>query len=277
MWEKSSSAPLVNAPPSLQAALNLLNRNPNIQIWAGGTALPSKPADQILSLNLVDEIKKITPWERFVDWGAGLSLNQLVLQGKNLLPPLLLSALKTLGNYPLRNQGTLGGNLCSEPGGDLFPLLQALGAQAEFRSAKGFRWEASSQWPARGLKPLPGEILCRIRIPKETWNLTLFEKLGTHRSAGEEQVSYFVLARITRETISALRMGIYFPSAGLLRNRALEANLQGRKLPFTPQDKELIYKAWEEEFPFLTKPLAPFQSSRLTSITDWMIKQIREE
>lgn len=278
MWEKSRTAPLVNTPTTLSAALNLLSRTPGIGIWAGGTAQDTLQSPQLLSITSLEELKRLTPWEKFADWGAGLTLNQMIQAGKNQIPQILEEAVGKIGTYVVRNQATLGGNLCTNQAGDLYPVLQLLGSHAEFRTAKGFRWLPAHQWSLiHGLEPQPGELLTRLRIPKESWNIVLYEKMGGWNSKEEERLSYMALVRTSRESVSSLRMGIFLPRTGLIRSRSLESLLQGRKLPLSSADRDRVHKAMEEELPFLGKPLTPFRLARVKSVTDWMVRQLREE
>lgn len=84
--------------------------------------------------------------------------------------PLLAAAVKKIGSTPVRNFGTLGGNLChNEMGGDPPPALLALGAEAECAGARGRRRiplaDFFTDYFSTALAP--DEILTSIEIPPQ--------------------------------------------------------------------------------------------------------------
>lgn len=55
--------------------------------------------------------------------------------------PVLVDAIRHLGNARVRSQGTIGGNLCfGEPRSDIIPVLVALEARFALRNQRGERW-----------------------------------------------------------------------------------------------------------------------------------------
>lgn len=83
--------------------------------------------------------------------------------------PLLAQAADKVGSTPIRNLGTIGGNVChNEPGADLPPALLTLEAVAELRSRRRVRRVPLAEF-FRGCFETavePDEILCGIEIPK---------------------------------------------------------------------------------------------------------------
>jgi len=113
---------------------------------------------------------------------ADLLANPLV--GRHL--PLLAQAIRTLGSPPIRNMGTIGGNVCTaSPAGDTLPPLYALAAEVELQSAGSCR-----RLPVREFITGPGqtrlvtgEILTGIRVRKPVEaNCHRFEKIGQRRA-----------------------------------------------------------------------------------------------
>jgi CO/xanthine dehydrogenase FAD-binding subunit len=98
-------------------------------------------------------------------FGAALSLNELV-EGESF--PLLAAACRRVADHSVRNRLTLGGNICGRlPYREaVLPLLVAE-AEAEIASAAGSRWQSLNTLFSRRLRLEPGELLVRLRIPRQ--------------------------------------------------------------------------------------------------------------
>ena len=96
--------------------------------------------DTILNLNGVAELRG---WRRDngrVWLGAGLTYAEAMQAELAPLLPALAEASRTVGSPPIRNRGTLGGNLATaSPAGDALPPLLAENAEVELASVRGQR------------------------------------------------------------------------------------------------------------------------------------------
>lgn len=278
--------PVVYSPRTLGEALGLFVPNPHALIYAGGTAWqqenltsPLKLPPVTLSLHLVDDLKKLTYGDRFLDLGAGITLNQILHANRSFLNPALKEAILAVGNYSLRNLATLGGNLCQKNFlGDLFPVLHLLGAQFEIRSLRTSRWInafAVSDQGKMGL--LPGEVLTRIRIPQEDWPRYYYQKIGNFRTPWDERLAMVCLARVKSSTLENFRLAFYLPHSGVLRDRALEAELAGQRLPLSPKERSAALESIEEGLSRQPIPASVFQRDRILHMTRWLLSQIQSD
>ncbi len=135
-------------PATIGEATALLSARADARILAGGQSLLLmirsglvRPAT-LVSLNAVGGLAEITAGPT-----DGLSIGALATHANILASPLvreraplLAMAVERIGSTPVRNFGTLGGNLChNEMGGDPPPALLALGAEAECAGPRGRR------------------------------------------------------------------------------------------------------------------------------------------
>ena len=286
MPDEDNLPPLVHTPKTLTEALALLNAYPKAQLWAGGTASPEQDFGSpirlpttVVSLHLVDELKRVQYGDRFVDLGAGMPLNQVLHVVKAFLNPALRQAILATGYTALRNLATLGGNLCQKGFfGDLFPVLHLIGAQFEFRGVRSSRWLTSTQVSDQGrLTPLAGEILTRVRIPQEEWPHFFYQKIGNFRTPWDERLSMTALARTKHGLVEALRLIFYLPHTGLLRHRGLEAEFVGQRVPFAPRLRQEALKSIQEAMQGLSLPPSLFQKDRVLHMTRWVLSQIQDD
>jgi carbon-monoxide dehydrogenase medium subunit len=165
-------------PATIGEASALLSARGDARILAGGQSLLLMIRSGLLrpgtlvSLNAVAGLAEITA-------GAadGLSIGALATHASILASPLvreraplLAMAVERIGSTPVRNFGTLGGNLChNEMGGDPPPALLALEAHVECAGPRGRRripmGDFFTDYFSTALAP--DEILTGIDIPRQ--------------------------------------------------------------------------------------------------------------
>ncbi|HEY1371994.1 MAG TPA: xanthine dehydrogenase family protein subunit M [Candidatus Binatia bacterium] len=165
-------------PATIGEAAALLSARADARVLAGGQSLLLmirsglvRPGT-LVSLNAVARLAEIAP-------GAadGLSIGALATHASILTAPLvreraplLAMAVERIGSTPVRNFGTLGGNLChNEMGGDPPPALLALEAEVECAGPRGRRRiplaDFFTDYFSTALAP--DEILTTIDIPRQ--------------------------------------------------------------------------------------------------------------
>ena len=134
-----------HAPKTLPALAALREQHPKAQLLSGSTDIGLwvnkglRDLGDILYVGDVDELKRIDPREDGLHIGAGVSLEvawrALAAQHADLTDVWLRFA-----SVPIRNAGTLGGNVANgSPIGDAPPVLMALDAQIELRKGERTR------------------------------------------------------------------------------------------------------------------------------------------
>lgn len=238
----------VTFPTSL-AELFASLAEPGARVLAGGTDLlvrlrsgrDASPA--LVSLERVPELRGIGladgPAGQTLRLGAASTLTEVLEHPlvRELLP-VLARALAVLGSPPIRNMGTLGGNLCTaSPAGDCLPPLAALGAELELASARGLRrlpLEAFLLGPGRTAL-VPDEVLAAVCVPlPEPGTLQHFEKVGRRNALAIAVVSLAALLRLDasgRVMDARLAWGSVAPT--VWRCPEAEAALAGRRLTLT--------------------------------------------
>lgn len=152
--------------------------------------------------------------------------------------PVLAQALADLGSPPIRNMGTLGGNLCTaSPAGDTLPPLLALGAEVELASTAGTRRLPLAEFllgPGRTALQ-PAEILTAVRVPVPGVNVRQhFEKVGRRDALAVAVVSLAALVRLGHGgKIAEARLAWGSVAPTIWRCPEAEAVLVGRKLSLT--------------------------------------------
>jgi CO/xanthine dehydrogenase FAD-binding subunit len=93
----------------------------------------------LLDLTRVEELTQHERTDGHVRLGAGVTYTRIIRELGDVLPGLAIAS-RTVGSPPIRNRGTVGGNLGSaSPAGDAHPPLLACGAEIELASTRGTR------------------------------------------------------------------------------------------------------------------------------------------
>jgi CO/xanthine dehydrogenase FAD-binding subunit len=132
-------------PTTLREALEAKAAHPEAVPIAGGTdVLVELNFDRrrpvtLLDLTRVEELAQHERTDGHVRLGAGVTYTRIIRELSDVLPGLAIAS-RTVGSPPIRNRGTVGGNLGSaSPAGDAHPPLLACGAEIELASTRGAR------------------------------------------------------------------------------------------------------------------------------------------
>ena len=246
-----NSSTKVFLPSTYQELFAIWKNSPAAIIYAGGTELirnrriklPSFPSE-IISLDRMDELHKISRTERYLEVGAMVKLNQIINLGK-MVPEALVLCLQGIASPQLRNIASIGGNICN-PDRRLdssVPLI-ALDAHIELRSGSSSRWVSASQFASLPGPPslAPGEILSRIRIPLDPWTFTWYKKFQSPGSI-EPGGGLLFLIRTQKNILSTIR--VVYSGKLVLREKNSETMLAGKKLPLDIKEMRSFIEHWK--------------------------------
>ena len=162
------------SPLTLESLLNARAASPAAQIVAGTTDVglwvtkQHRQFDQIIDVTKVAELKEIRDCPQHIAIGAAVTLNDAFAALVKQRPQLHDFAARFAG-LPVRNSGTLGGNVANgSPIGDSMPLLIALGANVVLMSIRGSR-EMPLEQLYTGYRQnvmAPDEVLAWINVLK---------------------------------------------------------------------------------------------------------------
>ncbi len=162
------------APRSLPELLALRAANPKAQIVAGCTDVGlwvtkmHMQFAQVLDVTRVAELKRVEEYENHIAIGAAVTLTDAYDALVRERPQLRTFANRFAG-LPVRNSGTLGGNVANgSPIGDSMPLLIALGAHVVLLSQRGHRDLPLEQFYTGYRKNVlgPDEVVGWIKVPR---------------------------------------------------------------------------------------------------------------
>ena len=161
------------APRTIDELASLLDAHPEATILAGGTDIglwvtkQHREPGTLVYVGEVEGLADISTSESHLEIGGAVTFTDAmpaILEHY----PLLDEVLRRFASPPIRNTGTLGGNVANgSPIGDSMPALMAAGASLVIRSAAGSRElpldDFYHDYQVNDLRP--GEFIERIRLP----------------------------------------------------------------------------------------------------------------
>ena len=237
-------------PSNFSELFTAWNHNPDMKLFAGGTEYIRNQANRILSLppniislDKIEELRKISRTERYLVIGAMVKLNQIIELGR-IVPEALCLCLEKIGSPQIRNIATIGGNICNPSRRlDASAPMIALDAQYELRSAKTSRWVQASRFSS-----LPGppalaerELLTRIRIPLEPWSFTSYRKFHTPGST-ESGGGILFIVKNQKNILTDIR--VVYSGKTILREKNCETKLAGKQLPLSKKNAGEFVEGW---------------------------------
>ena len=225
------------SPTTLPALLAARAAHPHAQVVAGCTDVGlwitklHKQYAQILDVTRVAALRTVDTTPQHIRIGAAVTLTDAFAALTAQWPQLHRFATRFAG-LPVRNAGTLGGNVANgSPIGDSMPLLIALRAQVVLASTRGERTLALEDLYTgyRQNAMAPDELLVHILVPRPADT----ERLAVYKVSKrfDDDISAVCLALnldIAGGVVQRARIGAGGVAATPARARQAEAALQGQ-------------------------------------------------
>ncbi|MFP4564447.1 MAG: FAD binding domain-containing protein [Spirochaetia bacterium] len=274
-------------PSNLTTLLQQYRTMPKATVFAGGSYLLMNEQEKYLSFTRdiitvdgIDELKRISRTERYLEIGSAVTLNRLLEIGKHIMPKALFLAIRQIASYQIRNRATLGGNLCvPDQRMDCYPVLLLMDVRVEVRSAAGSKWINLNQLvdSNNALILSSGEIVTRIRIPTEQPDVQVYRKIGSRSLSPYTSLSFTGLAKIQKGSLNGFRFCFGGMKDVIVRNKHIEAELTGRKLPLSEKDISAVMEDFTKGLDAGEGLVTAFQRDRMTALLAWFIDLISGE
>lgn len=225
------------APQTLAELLQARAAHPQAQVVAGCTDVglwvtkQFRQFDQVLDLTRVAELRRIEEVDEHLSIGAAATLTQAFAAMLVLWPQLDEFAARFAG-LPVRNAGTLGGNVANgSPIGDSMPLLIALRAQVVLASLRGERQLPLEDFYTgyRKNQLAADELLVRILVPKpRAGELLRAYKVSKRTDDDISAVCLAIQLQLQGGQVVSASIGVGGVAATPVRARQTEAVLAGQ-------------------------------------------------
>jgi xanthine dehydrogenase small subunit len=236
--EATLKLPGWHAPRTVDELAATLSARPQAQILAGGTDVglwvtkQLRQFDTIVYIGEIEELQRVEEHADAIRIGAAVSLTDAWAAIAAAYPQLDEMA-QRFGSPPVRNSGTLCGNLANgSPIGDSMPVLIALGAELELRCGGETRRLLLEQlylgYQRKNLRH--GEFIVSVTVPKARSGQWLASyKISKRIDQDISAVCLGVALELERDTVRQVRIAFGGLAAIPSRARATERALTGRR------------------------------------------------
>jgi xanthine dehydrogenase small subunit len=225
------------SPRTLPALLLARTTHPDAQLVAGCTDVGlwvtkmHMRFEKVLDVTAVEELRRIEQYENHIAIGAAVTLADAFGALAAERPQLRTFANRFAG-LPVRNSGTLGGNVANgSPIGDSMPLLIALNAHVVLMSTRGHREMPLEAFYTGYRKNVlaPDEVLAWIKVPRPVPGERLRAyKISKRYDDDISAVCLVVGMVLERDTVAKVSIGAGGVAATPARARQAEAVLLGK-------------------------------------------------
>lgn len=212
-----------------------------------------------VSLDFIDELKKISRTERYLEIGSKAALRDILKLGRSV-PAILRQVLEGAASpflHPLISFGA-----CVQPKSlrsEIAAVLTALDARYELRSSPASsRWLSASRYAALTEQGagFGRELLTRIRIPLDEWDYAIYRKLRQTDDTGIGSMVILLLAKMQKDILTDIR--VVLAAGAVHREKGAESFLSGKHLPLDERDTEPFAAYWRDYLAGI-KTLNPMQ------------------
>ena len=245
MYEGLSS-PNIHTPANLSEYASIILHYPASSLWAGGTFIMSRPDSypsrrmnaEIIYLGEIEELHRFQRNDRFAEFGAMVTLDEILNTGKAVLPKVLIENIESIGSRLITRRATIGGTICTEGFTTSFPgTLIALDAMAEVRFIKKKRLH--SRWmqltrllDRNGRIMLPPQgMISRVRIAFTEKNCQYFTRIGSFMLEPDEAVSAAFTGTLDQDILLNQRISFTYPSIGICYSRDIDNIFSSLRFP----------------------------------------------
>ncbi len=225
------------APTALADLLALRRAHPDAQLVAGCTDVglwvtkQHRQFARVLDTTRVAELRQVDRYPHHIAVGAAVSLQDAFAALVKDRPQLQSFADRFAG-LPVRNAGTLGGNVANgSPIGDSMPLLIALGSNIVLASTRGYR-EMPLEALYTGYRQTcmaVDEVLAYVKVPRpQRSELARAYKISKRTEDDISAVCLALQLRIQGGKVTQASIGAGGVAATPARARATEAALRGQ-------------------------------------------------
>ena len=252
------------APRTLPELLRLRAEHPRAQVVAGCTDVGlwvtkmHQQFPQVLDVTQVRELRQVERYEHHIAIGAAVSLTEAFVALAEQRPQLK-PFFDRFAGLPVRNAGTLGGNVANgSPIGDSMPLLIALGAHVVLLGVRGYREMPLEDFYTGYRRNVlaPDEVVGWIKVPRPVEGEFLRAyKISKRYDDDISAVCLVVAARLVGDVVTQVGIGAGGVAATPARALQAEAVLRGQ--PWTAEAAQAAAAALREEF----RPIGDMRAS----------------
>ena len=272
----------------MNSLLSILRKYPDALIYSGGLEKICQSREKTISfdkdiiyIERIEELQRMNRSERYIEIGAATRINNIIDKGRNIIPVVLLKALKNITPPNLKNILTIGGMVCTKnERNSIFAVLSILDAKLEIRSSSSSKWISINHlFNDNEINLSPGEIVTKIKIFLGDYDINIFREVNNTFSSkdalqNDNPIIFSALASLTKKNINFVKFIFSTSNTFVIRNKEVESNFSGQNIPVDDEHTAAIISQFSE---YLDKKYDIININRkniIINTLNWFIKEL---
>lgn len=282
-------SPNIHTPSNLSEYAAIVQHYPTSTLWAMGSyimAIPdSYPSrvtnEEIISLAGIEELHRFQRNDRIAEFGAMVTMNEILQTGRTILSKVLVDNIKSLGGMLITDRITVGGALATRGfRSSIAGTLAILDTSCEIKYMKKKRMR--SKWmPLSSLFDKNGKIdidglflISRIRILFNNKSYQRFLSSGPFMKDTGEMVSLAFVGNPEQDIVNDARIAITYPNLGFACSRDLDNLISSVRFPLDKAESASLGNAVLEMTENLVPGISPLQRTRTRGMINEIINDL---
>lgn len=291
MYEGLSS-PNIHSPLSLSEFAGVASHYPLAKLWGGGSFIMSRPDcypsvtknEEIIYLGQIAELKHFQRNDRFAEFGAMVTLEEIYRTGKSILPKVLLDDISSLGSRLITTRATIGGAIACKELVTSFPgTLLVLDANIEVHFAKKKK-KIHPKWmqltrllDKTGHIALPPQgLISRVRVSFSDKDYQRFRSIGSLINEPSESVAIAFTAHRDQDVLINPSIAFTYPDRGTLYSRDVDNVFSSVRLPLNPAEYNVLESMLFGFIDSIFPGISPLQRVRTSGILHGIMDELNE-
>ena len=273
---------MIFEPKTMYSLLSILKKYPDALIYSSGLEKICQSREKIVSfdkdiiyIEKIEELQKMNRSERYIEIGAATRINDIINKGKNIIPGILLEAIKNITPPNFKNILTIGSMVCAKKERTpVFSVLSILDAKLEIRSSSSSKWISINHLFNNNVITLaPDEIITKIKLHLEDYDISIFREIDSGFS-DEGPITFSALVLLSKRNITSIKFIFSASNTFVIRNKEVESNLEDQNIPV---DDKLMTAVTSQFSEYLNKKYDTIKDHRKNIILNtltWFIKEL---
>ncbi|MCL2480498.1 MAG: FAD binding domain-containing protein [Spirochaetaceae bacterium] len=269
-------------PKTMNSLLSIIKKYPDALIYSGGLEKICQSREKIVSfdkdiiyIERIEELQRMNRTERYIEIGSATRINNIIDKGKNIIPSILLKAMKNITPPNFKNILTIGGMLCSKnERNSIFSVLSILDAKLEIRSSSSSKWISIDHlFNDNVINLAPGEIITKIKLYLGDYDINIYREIDNDFST-EGHISFSALASLTKNNINFIKFIFSTSNNFVIRNKEVESNLTGQNTPIDDKLTKAIILQFSEYLDKKYDIIKEHRKNIIINTLNWFIKEL---
>jgi CO/xanthine dehydrogenase FAD-binding subunit len=274
--------PTIFEPKTMNSLLSIIKKHPDALIYSSGLEKILQSREKTISFNKniiyierIEELKKMNRSARYIEIGAATRINNIIDKGKNIIPVILLKAMKNINPPNFKNIFTIGGMICSKnERNSIFSVLSLLDTKLEIRSSSSSKWiSINSLFNGNVINLSPGEIITKVKLYLGDYDISIYREIDNDFSSSGP-ITFSALAGLSKGNINFIKFIFSTSDTFVISNKEIESGLTGHNIPINEKFTAAIISQFSE---YLDKKYDTIKTHRKNIIVNtlkWFINEL---